>query len=65
MRQTLRDPPCPLTGRGFNLQKHTVHKQYIYNYSNCKISFSVVAGKRTLLGVKKVSNRSHADVIIT
>ncbi len=61
---TLHDPPCPLTGRGFRLQKHIVSKQNIYNYADCKISFSVQAGKRTL-GVKKVANRSHADVIIT
>jgi hypothetical protein len=64
MRQTLHDLPCPLTGRGFHFQKHTVRKQYIYNYADCKISFSVLDGKRTL-GVKKVANHSDAYIIIT
>jgi hypothetical protein len=63
LRQRLHDPPGPLTGRGFHLQKHTVRKQYIYNYADCKISFSV-AGKRTL-SFKKKASCSHADVIIT
>ncbi len=62
MRQTLHDPPCPWTGRGFHLQEHTVHKQYKYTYVDCKISFSG-AGKRTL-GVKKFASHSHADIII-
>ncbi len=46
------------------VQKYTVHKQYIYDYADCKISFSALAGKRAL-GVKKVADCSHADMIIS